>query len=112
MVYQRRGADRFNGEEIAQLLAGGPDTVIVLLDNIAFSPGVLTVQKGSTVVWINKETPKHTVTADDELFNSETMSVGVSFSFTFDETGTFAYYCKFHGDAGGVGMVGQIKVEQ
>jgi len=105
-------AQRFNGQDIAQLLAGGPDTVIVLVDNFAFRPGVVTVQKGSTVVWINKETPKHTVTADDELFNSETMSVGVSFSFTFNETGTFAYYCKFHGDAGGVGMVGQIKVEQ
>jgi len=103
---------RFDGEDIAQLLAGGPDTVIVLLDNIAFSPGVLTVQKGSTVVWINKETPKHTVTADDELFDSETMSVGVSFSFTFNETGTFPYYCKFHGDKGAVGMFGQIKVEK
>lgn len=103
---------RINGEDVAQLLAGGPDTVIVLVDNFAFSPGVVTVQKGSTVVWINKETAKHTVTADDELFNSETMSVGVSFSFTFNETGTFPYYCKFHGDAGGVGMVGQIKVEQ
>jgi plastocyanin len=40
------------------------------------------------------------------------LSVGESYSFTFNETGTFAYYCKFHGDAGGVGMVGQIKVEQ
>ncbi len=105
-------AQRLSGEDIALLLAGGPDTVIVLADNFAFSPGVVTVQKGSTVVWINKETAKHTVTADDELFNSETLSVGGSFSFTFDETGTFAYYCKFHGDAGGVGMVGQIKVEQ
>lgn len=107
-----RLTQRVNGEDVAQLLAGGPDTVIVLVDNFAFSPRVVTVQKGTTVVWVNKETPKHTVTSDDNLFNSETMSVGVSFSFTFDETGTFAYYCKFHGDAGGVGMVGQIIVEQ
>ena len=102
----------FNGEDVAQLLAGGPDTVIVLVDNFAFSPGAVTVRKGTTVVWINKETPKHTATSDDNLFNSETMAVGVSYSFTFNETGTFPYYCKFHGDAGGVGMVGQIIVEQ
>jgi len=105
-------AQRLSGEDVAQLLAGGPDTVIVLVDNFAFSPGVVSIQQGSTVVWINKETAKHTVTADSELFNSETMSVGESYSFTFNETGTFAYYCKFHGDAGGVGMVGQIKVGQ
>ncbi|MCI0862433.1 MAG: hypothetical protein J4N82_10915 [Chloroflexi bacterium] len=84
-----RLTQRVNGEDVAQLLAGGPDTVIVLVDNFAFSPRVVTVQKGTTVVWINKETPKHTVTSDDKLFNSETMTVGVSFSFTFDETGTF-----------------------
>ena len=105
-------SQRINSEDVARLLAGGPDSVIVLADNFVFSPGVITVQKGSTVVWINKETAKHTVTADDGLFNSETMSVGASFSFTFNETGTFAYYCKFHGDAGGVGMIGQIKVEE
>jgi plastocyanin len=35
----------------------------------------------------------------------------VSYSFTFNETGTFAYYCKFHGDVDGLGMAGQIKVE-
>jgi len=104
-------AQRLNGEDVAQLLAGGPDTVIVLVDNFAFSPGVVSVQQGSTVVWINKETAKHTVTADNELFNSETLSVGESYSFTFNETGTFAYYCKFHGDAGGVGMIGQVEVE-
>jgi len=107
-----RLTQRVNGEDVAQLLAGGPDTVIVLVDNFAFSPGVVTVRKGTTVVWINKETPKHTVTSDDKLFNSETMSVGSSYSFTFNETGTFAYFCRFHGDAGGVGMVGQIIVEQ
>lgn len=101
----------FNGEDVAQLLAGGPDTVIVLVDNFSFSPSAVTVQRGTTVVWINKETPKHTVTSDDTLFNSETMSVGVSYSFTFNDAGTFAYFCKFHGDAGGVGMVGQIIVE-
>jgi plastocyanin len=105
-------AQRINRDDIAQLLAGGLDTVIVLIDNFAFGPGIVSVQQGSTVVWINKETAKHTATADNELFNSETLSVGESYSFTFNETGTFAYYCKFHGDAGGVGMVGQIKVEQ
>ena len=32
-------------------------------------------------------------------------------AFTFNETGTFRYYCKFHGDNGDVGMAGTIIVQ-
>ena len=32
-------------------------------------------------------------------------------TFAFNETGTFPYYCRFHGDNGGVGMAGTIIVQ-
>jgi plastocyanin/uncharacterized membrane protein YozB (DUF420 family) len=77
---------------------------------IKYVPRSLTVPVGTTVVWINDEAPKHTVTADDGSFDSPTMAKGETFSQTFDEAGTWLYFCRFHGDAGSVGMSGTIVV--
>jgi plastocyanin len=38
------------------------------------------------------------------------LSVGQLFSFTFDEPGTYPYYCDNHGGPGGEGMSGVIIV--
>jgi plastocyanin len=62
------------------------------------------------VVWAHKGQRKHTVTADDGAFNSGTLEAGGSFKQTFDKPGTYAYFCEFHGGAGGGGMAGVIKV--
>ena len=85
--------------------------VSVVMDQFQFKASTITVQKGWTVEWINNEVPRHTATADDDAFNSGTMSQGGTFSFTFNETGTFPYYCRFHGDKGGVAMSGSIIVQ-
>jgi len=34
--------------------------------------------------------------ADDEMWDSETLQPGESFSFTFDTPGTFPYFCHIH----------------
>ncbi len=75
------------------------------------SPQRVTIQKGATVVWINQEADTHTVTADDGKFDSGDLDLGGMFSFTFNEAGTFPYYCEIHGDRGGVDMAGTIVVE-
>jgi plastocyanin len=71
---------------------------------------LITVPVGATVVWPNRGQRKHTVTADDGSFNSGTLDAGASFSQTFSQPGTFAYYCEFHGGPGGAGMAGVINV--
>jgi plastocyanin len=38
----------------------------------------------------------HTATSDDEVFDSGNLSEGDEFSFTFDEAGTFPYFCQVH----------------
>ena len=86
-------------------------TVTVVMDQFRFKAGTITVQKGWTVEWINKEAPKHTATADNDSFNTGSMSQGDRFTLTFNETGTFPYYCRFHGDNGGVGMAGTIIIQ-
>jgi plastocyanin len=61
-------------------------------------------------MWINQDNAPHTVTADDNSFDTGTLSQGQSGSITFDKPGEFPYYCLFHGGPGGVGMAGKIVV--
>ena len=62
----------------------------------SFSPATLTIAVGDTVTWTNADDSPHTVTAGSGRFDSGTMEAGASFSYTFDEAGTFAYVCAFH----------------
>jgi plastocyanin/uncharacterized membrane protein YozB (DUF420 family) len=111
--------------QIAQLLNAGttlptvapanpgsaPNTVTVNLKDFTFVPNQLTIQKGTTVIFVNQDNVKHTVTEDDGKFNSKDILAGGTFSFTFNEAGTFPYHCEFHGDKGGVDMAGTITVQ-
>lgn len=62
--------------------------------DFAFNPDTITVAKGTTVTWTNKDSAQHTVTGT--AFTSGTLNQGQSYSYTFNEAGTFEYYCKFH----------------
>jgi plastocyanin len=68
----------------------------VAMQNDRYSPGSLTVAKGTTVTWNNNDYTTHTVTADDNSFNSGDITAGRSFTKTFNETGTFPYHCTYH----------------
>ncbi len=85
-------------------------TVTVDMQNFLFQPKELKVKKGTTVVFVNKDNAKHTATADDESWESKDIKAGETFSFTFNNAGTFPYYCEYHGDKGGVDMSGVITV--
>jgi nitrite reductase (NO-forming) len=62
-----------------------------------YSPNVLMVPLGSTVTWVNNDPGQtHTATATNGLFDSGFLSTGQSFSFTFNELGTFEYFCGPH----------------
>ena len=52
-------AEKAGREGIPQLLAAAPTPVIVVADEIAFTPQRVTIQKGATVVWINQEADTH-----------------------------------------------------
>ncbi len=85
-------------------------SVEVEVDDNYFKPRTLTVQAGTTVKWGNEGKHEHTVTADNGAFGSGDLESGDTFSFTFSKAGTYAYHCKYHGAAGGVGMSGTIIV--
>ena len=83
----------------------------VIEEDFAFKPFEVTVDVGTTVVWINKERAKHTATSDVALFDSGDQPMGNVYEYTFTEPGVYTYYCVYHGDKGVVGMAGTIIVE-
>jgi plastocyanin len=66
-----------------------------------------TVAVGTRVTTTNRDPFGHTWTSADQLWDSGTLSEGESFSFTFDETGTFSFFCKIHSTE----MGGSIVIE-
>jgi predicted lipoprotein with Yx(FWY)xxD motif/plastocyanin len=84
-------------------------TVKINVQNFAFDPKSLNIKAGTTVVWHNSDSVMHTVTSDTGLFDSP-LPGGADFQFTFNQPGTFQYYCKPHGGPGEQGMSGVITV--
>jgi len=68
----------------------------VTIQNFAFNPSSLTVKAGTTVTWTNKDSTNHPVASDTGVFNSGTLNNGESYSFTFNQTGTYPYHCTTH----------------
>lgn len=83
----------------------------VEMQDFIFAPGTITIQVGTAIDFPNTGKEPHTATADDGSWDSGNVNGGDSFSFTFNSAGTFPYFCKYHGTAGGVGMAGTIIVE-
>jgi len=61
-----------------------------------FVPGALDVLVGDTVVWRNGDGSTHTVTADDDSFDSGVLSPGATFARTFSKPGRYVYHCTIH----------------
>jgi plastocyanin len=88
-----------------------PARVELAISDDAFTPKSLSVPVGATVVWNRSGTHPHTVTADDNSFDSGILRAGQGFEHTFTRPGTFAYYCDVHGGPGGEGMSGTVTVQ-
>ncbi len=67
-----------------------------------YLPYEVNVAVGTTVTWNNGDTAIHTVTSGNpssvvgELFDSGIFMSGDSFEFTFNDAGTFDYFCVVH----------------
>lgn len=70
----------------------------VTIQNFAFSPADITVKKGTKVTWTNQDSTQHTVTENDGKNgpSAPPLDNGKSYSFTFNETGSFHYHCSIH----------------
>jgi plastocyanin len=61
-----------------------------------FAPGEIQVLLGDTVVWRNGDGTNHTVTSDDDLFDSGFIAPGLTYAQAFTKTGKFLYHCTIH----------------
>jgi plastocyanin len=75
----------------------------VNVQNFAFNPASITVPKGTTVIWVNQDTTDHQIVNDAQgtiaqgaLFTSNSLPKGASYSFKFDNPGTYPYHCSIH----------------
>ena len=76
-------------------------------------PKITNVAKGTKVVW-KAVNGTHTVTAYGGGWSKNTtINAGQKTSFTFNNTGTFKFYCTLHGNVSGgqcSGMCGKVVV--
>lgn len=77
-----------------------------------YDPPVISITVGDSVTWYNDDREGHTVTSGEgsgrfgwmsdnfgtpnDYFDSDRFMPGESWSFTFEESGTFSYFCTIH----------------
>ncbi|GEM_PF-798551 len=76
--------------------AGAASGVGVSITKNGFSPKTATLDFGTKVTWTNKDTSNHQVVADNGAFASPILGPGKTYSFTFDQSGTFRYHDALH----------------
>jgi plastocyanin len=82
-------------------------TRTVVIQNFSFNPAQITVKRGTKVTWINKDSTKHTATANNGAFDSGVLRPGQSYSHTFKTTGKKGYHCEIHPS-----MMGSVTVKR
>ena len=108
------GGDDDGGESTEVKDLRGQATVeVVMTDNI-FTPENIRIDPGTTVTWVNEGDAGHQMDA----FNLDGFGIGFdsdvirgddTYEFTFENPGTYRYYCALHG-SNVEGMIGAIVV--
>jgi plastocyanin len=73
-----------------------PSATAITIDNFSYAPMQLEIAPGTQVTWINKDDVPHTVVSLDHKFKSRALDTDESFSFTFQDLGTYEYFCSVH----------------
>lgn len=69
-------------------------THVVVIDQMKYAP-VPPLKVGDTVVFVNKDMFRHTVTASNNSFNLD-LPPGTKGSLHINSAGHAAFYCKYH----------------
>lgn len=77
----------------------GSSEPVVEIEKSRYSVDEVEVPAGTTVEWVNLDAVDHTVTSAEDSpidFDSGTFGQDETFTQTFDEPGTYAYFCQIH----------------
>jgi len=81
---------------LAAPAAADAPTAEVTMPGKLYAPAQLQVLVGTTVTWKNSDSSTHTVTADNDSFDSGYLAPGATFAHTFDRPGVYAFHCTIH----------------
>jgi len=76
-----------------------------------YTPSKIVIKQGGSVTWVNEDAAFHSVTSGyydepSEIFDSDYLDPEESFTFIFENIGTYDYFCTLH-----PWMKGQVIVE-
>jgi len=84
-------------------------STIVIIRDFQFSPAQVRVRPGTKVTWVNcgpTGDESHTSTSDTNVWSSQLLAPGATFTREFPQAGAFPYHCAPH-----PGMRGTVTVE-
>jgi plastocyanin len=90
---------------IGSRMAGAADAQVVI-DNFTFSPTPLKVNAGTTVIWVNHDDIPHSIVCPALKVHSHALDTDDTFTYKFDQAGTYDYLCGIHPH-----MRGQVVVD-
>ena len=76
--------------------APAPRPGTVEIREFMYAPGAMTVSRGTTVRWVNRDEETHTVTSATGAFASAGLAHDDAFERRFTEPGTYRYFCALH----------------
>jgi plastocyanin len=77
-------------------MAQSTNMVSVNISNFTFIPANITVTNGTMVTWTNNDAVQHTVTSVTGAFDSGNINPNGTYSYTFNQSGSFEYSCTIH----------------
>lgn len=103
----------YGDEKVVRIPFGAYNPELNTPAEVWYDPPVIPVQVGDTITWLNDDREGHTVTSGkgsgrfgwmsgqhvgepDGLFESGRFLPDESWSYTFDEEGSFSYFCTIH----------------
>ena len=71
------------------------------IEDICYIPSNIVVEKGKSVTWLNEDSSFHSVTSGfypepSGLFDSGHLDPYESYTLSFDDLGTYDYFCTLH----------------
>jgi plastocyanin len=81
------------------------EDVRIDIKDFMFAPTDLHIAIGTKVTWVNDDQVPHTVMETHKAFHSAALDTQDSFTYQFDNSGTFEYFCALHPQ-----MIGKIIV--
>ncbi len=95
-----------------QMTGSIPAVIIGIRDAASYAPNPIEISAGQTITWFNGDAISHTVTSgaggdpeEGDLFDSDAIIPDQYYSLTFDNPGSYGYYCIYHPT-----MVGEVNV--